>query len=103
MTPEGRTKKRITAMLKDVDVYYFMPVQFGYGEDTVDYLGCRRDGQMFAIEAKRHLGDPTDRQKATLKRMREHGCQTFVCDDESDHLIPKHCSIVMIKIWLTTI
>jgi hypothetical protein len=85
MTPEGRIKIKIKKLLDSYahHVYYFMPVQTGYGNRTVDFLGCIC-GVFFAIEAKKPGAVPTAIQNATLERIREAGGMTFVVrDDES--------------------
>lgn len=52
VTPEGKVKKEIKAWLDVQNVYYFMPVQTGYGRRTVDILLCWR-GRFVAVEVKR--------------------------------------------------
>lgn len=81
MTPEGKVKQAISAVLRNYDsaIYWFMPVQTGYGAATLDYIGWVR-GVGFAIEAKARGGRPTARQRATIKRMQEAGAQVFVID-----------------------
>lgn len=56
-TPEGKVKKAIEYLLErhGEDVYYFKPVQTGYGTRTLDYLCCVR-GRFLGIEAKREKG-----------------------------------------------
>lgn len=81
MTPEGKIKAAITATLRNYGraVYYFMPVQTGYGTATLDYLGfCCGIG--FAIEAKRPKGRPSPRQQNTIEMMQEAGVRVFVID-----------------------
>lgn len=88
MTPEGRVKKQITALLKQYPhVFYDMPVPGGYGKSTLDYIGCARFGDaaygedmglFFAIEAKAPGNVPTDQQKLLLGRIEQAGGVTFV-------------------------
>jgi hypothetical protein len=81
-TPEGKTKKTISALLKSVPgMYFFMPVPSGYGESTLDYLGCYR-GRFFAVEAKAPGKKPTDRQNMMIERMRRAGGTVFVIDGD---------------------
>jgi hypothetical protein len=85
VTPEGRVKIKIDKLLATYadHIYVFKPVQSGYGNRTVDYLGCIC-GVFFAIEAKKPGAVPTAIQNATLERIREAGGMTFVVhDDES--------------------
>ncbi|MCI0557067.1 MAG: Holliday junction resolvase RecU [Nitrososphaera sp.] len=57
MTPEGKVKAEIKAALKALgpNCHFFMPVQTGYGQRAVDFIGCYK-GRYFAIEAKRADG-----------------------------------------------
>lgn len=57
MTPEGRVKLRIETILHEyqrngVIMWWFKPVQSGYGTRALDYIACVR-GRFVAIEAKR--------------------------------------------------
>lgn len=79
-TPEGRVKRAITKMLQHYDVYYHMPVPGGYGDSTLDYVGCAA-GKFFGIEAKAPGKAPTKLQELTLNRMQRAGGATFVIDD----------------------
>jgi hypothetical protein len=37
MTPEGRVKSDVRKLLNRYEVYYFMPVQMGYGAAGLDF------------------------------------------------------------------
>lgn len=77
-TPEGKVKRRVSQILKRAsEVYYFMPVQTGYGSPTLDYLGCSR-GRAFAIETKAPGKKPTIRQQAIINEMKAAGMVVFV-------------------------
>ena len=92
MTPEGKVKRKITALLKKYDrLWYFMPVPGGFGVRTVDYIGCFR-GVLFIIEAKRPGKDATDLQKKTIREVREAGGAAFVVNDDD--------SLARLKEWL---
>jgi hypothetical protein len=85
-TPEGRVKKKVSDFLKSVDnLYYFMPVPSGYGESTLDYLGCYR-GKLFAIETKAPGKKPTSRQETTIRFIRAAGGKVFVIDGDITEL-----------------
>jgi phospholipase/lecithinase/hemolysin len=78
LTPEGKVKRQVTKLLKAATgVYYFMPVQTGYGSPTLDYLGSSR-GRAFAIETKAPGKEPTMRQKAIINEMKAAGMKVFV-------------------------
>lgn len=77
-TPEAKVKRHVSLILKRADkVYYFMPVQTGYGSPTLDYLGSSR-GRAFAIETKAPGKKPTVRQEAIIKEMESVGMKVFV-------------------------
>jgi hypothetical protein len=86
VTPEGRVKSRIKRALAKYGVYYFMPVQAGYGAAGVDFhcvVGWRRMALAFFIEAKADGKDATKRQDLFLKeRRRKQNARTFVIDDD---------------------
>ena len=54
MTPEGRIKAAVDRVLYAYEgtLWYFKPVQTGFGQRALDYLGVVK-GHMFAIETKR--------------------------------------------------
>lgn len=83
MTPEGRVKKKIKAILDKYNgrIYYYMPVPGGFGKQSIDYLGCFC-GRFFGIEAKRADKDPTERQEEVLESMNAAGGRTFVIRDD---------------------
>jgi hypothetical protein len=72
VTPEGRVKKEIKAWLDVQNVYYFMPVQTGYGRRTVDFLICWR-GRFVAVEVKRPGGTAKKFQGRILKEVHKAG------------------------------
>lgn len=84
MTPEGRIKRKVSATLKaHPELYYFMPVPSGFGESSLDYLGCYR-GRFFAIETKAPGKKPTARQEQCIAAITRAGGAVFVIDgDES--------------------
>lgn len=81
MTPEGKVKERIKALLKSIGAWYYMPVPTGFAGASVDFFVCWR-GQFYAIEAKRADGRGTvsARQKDTLRAVAEAGGGTCVED-----------------------
>jgi hypothetical protein len=92
MTPEGKIKKLVSAALRQVPgLWYTMPVPSGYGESTLDYIGCYK-GQFFAIETKKPGGKPTARQLQTIQAMERSGGKVFVIDGDLTEL----------KIWTST-
>lgn len=79
-TPEGAVKKEISGLLRaTAGLYFFMPVQGGYGAPCLDYIGGHK-GRAFAIEAKAKGKRPTDRQVTTINEMQAAGIKVFVID-----------------------
>lgn len=88
MTPEGKIKAKVKALLKRYSaVYHHMPVQNGMGEPTLDFVCCV-NGYFLAIETKAPGKKPTPRQQITMAAMRAAGAFLFVvsCDAELDRL-----------------
>lgn len=112
-TPEGRTKARIKRLLVHRGVWFFMPVQSGYGSPELDFICSvnreRHDAkgrryfiwEMFHIEAKAHGEDPTPRQALLIAQHRAEGRKVFVIDDEHDSLQPRHDSLKDLDTWLS--
>jgi hypothetical protein len=85
-TPEGRVKAKVSGLLKATpNLYYFMPVQGGYGAATLDYLGSYL-GRFFGIETKKPGAKPTERQLQTIASIERAGGKTFVIDGDTTEL-----------------
>ena len=85
MTPEGKVKAKVNAVLKVFGprVWRFMPVQTGYGAPALDYLLCV-NGTFVAIETKVKGKYLTALQQVTSANMEMAGGLVFVvCDDRS--------------------
>jgi hypothetical protein len=92
MTPEGKVKRAVSALLKKYpDLYYEMPVPGGYGKSGLDYFGCYR-GKFFSIETKAPGNKPTARQDQTIKLIEAANGVVFVIDGDTTAL----------KNWLDT-
>lgn len=87
MTPEGKVKKRVKAIIETralqdgTRIYTNWPVPIGYGESTLDCIGCHR-GQFFAIETKAPGKKLTPRQQMVKELMVEAGARVFVIDGD---------------------
>jgi hypothetical protein len=84
-TPEGRTKSKISKILKEFDkeddpLWSYMPVPGGWGRRTVDYL-CLYRAVFFAIEAKAPGKKPTKLQADELEKIHKSGGKCFFFDD----------------------
>ena len=85
-TPEGKVKNTVSKLLKSVDgLFYTMPVPSGFGESTLDYIGCYR-GKYFAVETKAPGKKPTGRQDMIIEKMRKAGGAVFVIDGDTTEL-----------------
>ena len=82
MTPEGRIKVRIDALLKLHNAYYLKPVQNGMGAPALDYHGIHM-GRGFVIEAKAPGKEPTERQARTMRSVMKAGGQVFFVDGDA--------------------
>ncbi|HEX8838232.1 MAG TPA: hypothetical protein VF748_14920 [Candidatus Acidoferrum sp.] len=86
MTPEGLTKQEIKKLLDSYGdaLYYFMPVQSGYGTRTIDFLICFR-GRFIAVEAKREGARAARFQQRILDGISKAGGLAF-CVDTAEEL-----------------
>ena len=83
MTPEGKVKKKVKALLDERGVYYFMPATGGFGRSGVpDIVGCL-NGVFFAIECKAGKGKTTALQERELNLIRSAGGVSFVVNEEN--------------------
>jgi Holliday junction resolvase len=81
-TPEKKVKKKIVAILKKHNVYYFYPVTGGYGASGVpDVIACV-NGVFFGIEAKADMkkNKPTALQLKNLTDIEAAGGVALVID-----------------------
>ena len=81
MTPEGKVKAEVRDVLKAWGAYSFMPVQMGFGADTIDILCCIR-GRFVGVEVKRRggLAHVTVRQLNVIDRIRAAGGLAYAVD-----------------------
>lgn len=85
---EWAVKQAVNKVLNSYpESYWFMPVPYGYGQSTVDYLVCHY-GVFIGIETKAPGETPTARQKLILKRIEDAGGEAFVIDNvDQCHLL----------------
>jgi len=85
-TPEKRVKQKVSGLLKaTAGVWYTMPVPSGYGESTLDYIGCYL-GRFLAVETKAPGKKPTARQKQLIAAIERAGGAVFVIDGDTTEL-----------------
>lgn len=83
MTPEGKVKKKVKAILDEMDVYYFMPGTHGYGSSGVpDIIGCYK-GTFIGIECKAANGRTTALQVKNLNHIGRCGGVALVINEEN--------------------
>ena len=97
-TPEGRIKKLVKDVLHAQNVWYFMPVQMGYGGASLDFLPCiikLKTGYPFPffIETKKPGKKPTPRQDNLIEQLRQdYNCKVWLIDSELD--------VQRLELWL---
>lgn len=74
---EADVKKKVSAYLDSLGIYWRMPVPFGYGKSGLDYEGCLC-GWFFAIETKAPGFWLTPRQRHTAREIYLSGGAVFV-------------------------
>jgi hypothetical protein len=83
ITPEGRVKAHVKALLNKYNAYYFMPATGGYGRSGIpDIIGCI-GGQFFAIECKAKRGELTALQARELDRIANECGVIFVANEHN--------------------
>jgi hypothetical protein len=83
MTPEGRVKEAVKRVLKARGIWFFMPMQNGFGVVGIPDFICCWKGQFLAIETKApgKRGDTTANQDRRLQEIRDHDGYAIVVDD----------------------
>jgi len=69
---ERKLKVEVKNMLDEAGAWYFMPVPTGMQAATLDFLGCYK-GRFFAIETKRPVEMPTERQTVIIQKIMAAG------------------------------
>ena len=77
MTAEALVKKEIKRGLAARGIWFFMPVQTGYGRRSVDFICCWQ-GLFLAIEAKAGENKLGRQQQATLEEIKEAGGRAVI-------------------------
>lgn len=93
-TPEAQLKDQVKRYLVRKRAYFFMPVQMGYGKQTIDFLCCvpvthngGRIGRMVGIETKAPGKKPTPRQGQCMKEIIAAGGVAFWADSYESFLL----------------
>lgn len=82
-TPEGRVKDDVKKRLKQHDIWYFCPMQNGFGVVGIPDFICCINGHFLAIETKApgKTNNTTPNQDRVIKEIREHWGTVLIIDD----------------------
>jgi Holliday junction resolvase len=84
MTPEGKVKKEIRAVLDAAGCWHFSPQMNGYGRAGIpDIIACL-NGQLLAIEVKSDVGKLTPHQEREIEAIQRAGGVAFVARSGED-------------------
>jgi hypothetical protein len=79
MTPEAKVKKKVVAILKQHEAYFFYPVTGGYGRSGVPDIV----GRFIGIECKSGKNKPTPLQQVNLDQIERAGGIALVINEEN--------------------
>jgi hypothetical protein len=82
MTPEGKIKEQVKALLKKHKVFYFMPVSNGFGKHGIPDFICSHNGHFLGLETKAEGKKPTALQVKCMKEIEDAGGKCFVVDSQ---------------------
>lgn len=81
-TPEAKVKSKVRRLLAEYpSMYTYWPVPSGYGNTTLDVLGCYR-GRFFTIETKAPGKKPTARQMVEINAIEKAMGRSFIISGE---------------------
>ena len=82
-TPEGKVKDDVKKRLKQHDIWYFCPMQNGFGVVGIPDFICCVNGHFLAIETKApgKVNNTTPNQDRVIKEIREHWGTVLIIDD----------------------
>jgi hypothetical protein len=80
-TPEGKIKDKVKKLLYEYEVYYFMPVQMGYGAAGLDFH-CNWGRFGFLIETKAEGKKLVPRQEILVAKLIEKNVPVFIIDGD---------------------
>lgn len=81
MTPEGKVKNKVKALLKAHGIWYYLPVSNGMGVHGIPDFLCCMAGRFLAIETKAGAGKCTALQEMQLTKLKEAGAIAFVINE----------------------
>jgi len=83
MTPEAKVKKQVKAILDELEVYHFSPMQNGMGRAGIPDIVACYCGKFIGIECKAGDNKPTALQERELNRILEAGGEAYVINEEN--------------------
>ena len=85
LTPEGQVKKAVKKWLTERGIWYYMPMQNGFGKVGIPDFLCCWNGHFFAIETKApgRRNETTPNQDARIEEIRQAKGWAMVVDDVS--------------------
>ena len=93
-TPEGRVKDKVKALLKAMGIWYYMPMQNGYGVVGIPDFICCWKGRFMVIETKApgKVTNTTANQKRVLGQIDAALGLTLVVDsvDELESFLKRN-------------
>ena len=92
MTPEGKVKEAVKKVMRKHGVWYFMPMQNGFGVVGIPDFICCIDGLFFTVETKApgKRDNTTPNHQRVMREILEHGGYAIVVDDakqDEDYII----------------
>lgn len=88
MTPEGKVKERVKAILKKHNVYYVMPIGNVFGKSGVPDFICCHYGMFIGIETKAGDNDITKLQEINLAKIELSGGIALVINETNVDKLP---------------
>jgi hypothetical protein len=84
-TPEGKVKDAVKKELRKRDIWYFMPMQNGFGVVGIPDFICCWEGKFLAIETKApgKRTQTTANQDRIMAEIKDHWGKAVVVDDVS--------------------
>jgi Holliday junction resolvase len=83
MTPEAKVKKQVKAILDELEVYHFSPMQNGMGRAGIPDIVACHNGKFIGIECKAGNNKPTALQERELNRILNAGGEAYVINEEN--------------------
>lgn len=84
VTPEGRVKKKLVDMLKEMKVWYFFPANNGFGKSGIPDIIICWYGRFIGVEVKSPKGRPTALQLRCGGEIQDAGGKWCIVRNEDD-------------------